>query len=62
MPMQERLSIVILGQKFRRKENNTIYIVKSIKDNEMLLASEDDGKASMLIQMDSFPLVGLEPI
>ena len=60
--MQERFSILILGQKFRRKENNTIYIVKSIKDNEILLASEDDGKASMLIQMDSFPLVGLEPI
>ena len=60
--MEEKPPIVILGQKFRRKENNTIYIVKSIKDKEILLASEGDGKASMLIQMDSLPLVGLEPI
>ena len=60
--MVEKPPIVILGQKFRRKENNTIYIVKSIKDNEILLASEGDGKASMVIQMDSFPLIGLEPI
>ena len=60
--MVEKPPIVILGQKFRRKENNTVYIVKSIKDNEILLASEGDGKASMLIQMDSLPLVGLEPI
>ena len=60
--MIEKPPIVILGQKFRRKENNTVYIVKSIKDNEILLASEGDGKASMVIQMDSLPLVGLEPI
>ena len=60
--MVEKPPIVILGQKFRCKENNTVYIVKSIKDNEILLASEGDGKASMVIQMDSFPLIGLEPI
>ena len=60
--MEEKPPVVILGQKFRRKENNTIYIVKSIKDNEILLASEGEDKATMFIQMDSLPLVGLEPI
>ncbi len=60
--MQERLSIVTLGQKFRREENNTVYVVKGIKDNAILLASEGDGKASMLIQMTNFPLVRLKPL
>jgi len=60
--MQEKPPVVTLGQKFRRKETNIVYIVKRIKDNEILLVSEDNGKASMLIQLDSFPLMGLEPI
>ena len=61
MPMQEKPPIVTLGQKFRLKGKNTIYTVVQIKDNEILLMSED-GKASMLIQMDSLPLPGLESI
>ena len=60
--MGEKPPIVRLGQKFRRKENNTVYIVKSIKDNEILLASEGEDKATMLIQMDSLPFLDLEPI
>ena len=50
-----------LGQKFIRKETNTIYIVKIIKGNAILLMSED-GKASMLIQLDDLALSGLEAI
>ena len=61
MPMQETPPIVQPGQKFRRKESNTVYIVKSIKDNEILLVSED-GTASIIIQLDSLALSGLEPI
>ena len=62
MSAQEKPPIVTLGQKFRLKGKNTIYTVVQIKDNEILLATEDDGKASMLIQVDSLPLSGLEPI
>ncbi len=53
--------VVTLGQKFKRKETDTIYIVKIIKGNKILLISED-GKASMLIQVESLALSGLEPI
>ena len=61
MPMQEKPPIVQPGQKSRRKESNTVYIIKSIKDNEILLVSED-GTASIIIQLDSLALSGLEPI
>ena len=60
--MQEKPPIVKVGQKFRLKEKNTIYRVVKIKDNEILLVSENVGKAVMLIQLDSFALLGLEPV
>jgi hypothetical protein len=60
--MQEKSPIVSLGQKFRLKGKNTIYTVVQIKDNEILLASDDDGKAAMRVQQDNLALSGLEPI
>lgn len=48
------------GEKFVHKEKKTVYIVKTIKGNEVLLVSED-GKASMLIQAESLALTGFEP-
>ncbi len=62
MPIQEKPPIVTLGQKFRLKGKNTIYTVVQIKDNEILLTSDDDGKATMRVQLDILALSGLEPI
>ena len=59
--MQEKPPIVQPGQKFRRKKTNTIYIIKKINGNDILLKSED-GTVSTHIQLDSFALSGLEPI
>ena len=59
--MQEKPPVVQPGQKFRRKGTNTIYIVRKITDNDILLKSED-GTVSTHIQLDRFALSGLEPI
>ena len=60
--MEEKPPIVTLEQKFRLKGKNTIYTVVQIKDNEILLTSDDDGKATMRVQLDILALSGLEPI
>ncbi len=59
--MEEKSLAIRPSQKFKYKETSIIYIVKDIKGNDILLVRED-GKASMLIQMESFGLSGLEPI
>ena len=59
--MQEKPPVVQPGQKFRRKRTNTIYIIKKINGNDILLKSQD-GTVSTHIQLDSFALSGFEPI
>ncbi len=59
--IEEKTLIVRLGQKFRHKETGAIYIVKIIKDRDILLMREN-GAASMLIQMESLQISGLEPL
>ncbi len=59
--VQEIVLIVKPGQKFRHKRRGTVYIVKSVKDDTVLLVSED-GEAIMHIHQDSLATSGLEPI
>ncbi len=49
------------GGKFIDRESNTVYIVRNIKAEKVILVSED-GEASMLLQQDAFESAGLEPI
>ncbi len=50
--MKERLTIEP-GQKFRHKRKGVIYIVNSVKDETVLLISEN-GEGSMRIQKEDF--------
>ncbi len=58
--MKKKMFVPQVGEKFVHQETKSVYIVKTIKGNEVLLVSED-GKASMLIQAESLALSGLEP-
>ncbi len=49
------------GGKFIDRESNTVYIIRNIKAEKVILVSED-GEASMLLQQDSIESAGLEPI
>ena len=49
------------GQKFLHIRGKTIYIVKSVRNDAVMLISED-GKASMLIQMGDLIAGGFEPL
>ncbi len=53
--------IIKPGRKLIDKESNTVYIIRSIKAEEVILVSED-GEASMLLQKDSIDSAGLEPV
>jgi hypothetical protein len=59
--MEQKTPLVTPGQKCRHKDTGIIYIVKDIKGNDIILVRED-GQGSMLIQMESFVLSGLESI
>ncbi len=58
---EEKILVIKPGQKFVQEKRKAIYVVKSIKDKQVLLVSEN-GQASMLIQADSLALAGLEPV
>ncbi len=49
------------GGKLIDKESSTVYIIRNIKEEEVILVSED-GEASMLLQRDSIESAGLEPV
>ncbi len=57
----EPMLIIKPGRKLIDKESNTVYIIRSIKAEEVILVSED-GEASMLLQKDSIDSAGLEPV
>ena len=59
--MLEKTLVVRPGQKFLHMRKNIVYVVKRFKDGVVALISED-GRASMLIQVDDFMLAGLEPM
>ena len=59
--MQEKPPVVQPGQKLRGKKHNTIFVVKEVDSDKVLLVSED-GTASMRIQLDNLALLDLEPI
>ena len=58
--MEKRTLVVRPGQKFMHIRRKTIYIVKSIRNDAVTLISED-GKASMLIQMEDLIAAGFKP-
>ncbi len=58
--VQGKIAVVEPGQRLRHKLKKTIYIVKSIKDQTVVLVSEK-GEASMLIRLDSL-VRGFEPL
>ena len=49
------------GQKFRNKRKGSVYVVKSVKDDTILLVSEN-GEAIMRVHLDSLISSGFEPI
>jgi hypothetical protein len=59
--VKERVPVVRPGQKFRYKRKKTVYIVKSVKDEAVILISES-GESSMRIQMDSLASADFERI
>ncbi len=59
--VKESALIVKPGQKFRHKRRGTVYIVKSVKGDVVVLVSEN-GEAVMRIHQDSLVTSGFEPI
>ena len=58
---EEIILIVKPGQKFRDKRRGTVYTVKSVKDDTILLVSEN-GEAIMRIHLDTLATSGFEPV
>ena len=58
---KEKVAAVTPGQKFMHKRKRTIYIVRNVKDQNVVLVSEK-GDATMRIQMSSLTSVGFERI
>ena len=56
---KENVAVVAPGQKMRHKRNNTVYIVRDVYDEDVLLASEN-GDSSMRIQLASLESAGFE--
>jgi len=61
MPMQKEPPVIHPGLKFRRKKNKTVYIVRKITGNVVLLKSED-GTVLTHIPLDRLEFSDLEPI
>jgi hypothetical protein len=58
----EKVMLMIkAGQKLIDKESNVVYIIQNIKQENVILVSED-GEASMLLHQDSVTFSGLEPV
>ncbi len=57
---EEKTHLISPGQKFRHKRKGTVYIVKSIEDNTVVMVSEN-GQAITRIHLDFMSLSDLEP-
>ena len=53
--------IIKPGLELIHKESNVLYIIKSVKQENIILVSED-GKAGMFLHQDSIALSGFEPV
>ncbi len=51
----------IPGRKLLHKESNTVYIIRAVKQENVILVSEDGG-TSMLLHQDSIVFSGFEPV
>ena len=49
------------GGKLIDRESNTVYIIRNIEAEKVILVSED-GEASMFVQEDSIEAAGLESV
>ena len=58
---KEKVAAVRPGQKFMHKRKKTIYIVRNIKDQNVVLVSEK-GHTTMRIQLASLASATFEPI
>ncbi len=58
---EKRTLVVRRDQKFKHKRKGTIYTIKNVKGNAVVLVSEN-GKASMTIQMGALMSSEFEPI
>ncbi len=59
--METKSHPITIGQKFRHKRKGTVYIVRSIEDNTVLLVSEK-GEAMRRVHLDFMALWDLEPL
>ena len=53
--------IIKPGLELIHKESNVLYIIKNVKQENIILVSED-GKAGMFLHQDSIALSGFEPV
>ncbi len=58
---EEHVLTVHPGQKFRHKRKGTVYIVKSIENNTVLLVSEK-GETIRRVHLDFISLSDLDPL
>ena len=56
---KENVAVVAPGQKMRHKRNNTVYIVRDVYDEDVLLTTEN-GENSMRIQLAALASAGFE--
>ncbi len=59
--MEEKTRPITIGQRYRRNRKGIVYIVKSVKDDTVLLVSED-GEGTMRIYQDALATSGFEPV
>ncbi len=58
---EEKTPFISPGQKFKHKRKGTVYIVKSVEDNTVLLVSEN-GETIRRVHLDFISLSDLEPL
>ena len=56
---KEKVTVVAPGQKMKHKRNNTVYIVRDVYDEDVLLTTEN-GENSMRIQLAALASAGFE--
>ena len=59
--MEEKIGLIIIGQRFRHKRKGTVYVVRDVSDGNVVLVSEN-GEILMRIQLDSLTSGGFDRI
>ena len=52
---------LISGRKFVHRKSNVIYIIRTVKEENVILVSED-GRSGMLLHQDFFEFSDFEPV